>query len=91
MKTKFYSLFALLSLSIGAWAQGVGINETGATPDASAILDVSSSNKVFLPPRMTSSQRNAISNPATGAMIYNTSLACLQVNDGTPASPVWNR
>ena len=90
MKTKIYSLFAILTLSVSAWSQGVGINETGANPDASAILDASSTTKGFLPPRMTTSQRNAISNPATGLMVYNTSLACLQVNDGTPASPVWN-
>ena len=90
MKTKFYSLFALLTLSFGAIAQGVGINETGAAPDASAGLDVDFSNKGFLPPRMTSAQRNTISNPAKGLMVYNITLNCLQVNDGTPASPQWN-
>ena len=90
MKTKIYSLLAILTLSITAWSQGVGINETGANPDPSAMLDVESTDKGFLPPRMTSAQRNAISNPAKGLMVYNADLSCLQVNDGTPASPVWN-
>jgi uncharacterized protein (TIGR02145 family) len=90
MKTKFYSLFALVTLSFGAIAQGVGINETGAAPDPAAGLDINFNNKVFLPPRLTTEQRNGILSAPTGAMIYNITLACLQVNDGTPASPIWN-
>jgi uncharacterized protein (TIGR02145 family) len=90
MATKIYSFFVILSVSVSVWSQGVGVNETGNNPDASAILDASSTNKGFLPPRMTTLQRDAISNPATGLMVYNTSLFCLQVNDGTPTSPIWN-
>jgi len=48
----------------------VGINIT--TPDESAILEVRSTSQGFLPPRMTESQRNAISSPATGLLIYQT-------------------
>jgi len=47
---------------------GIGIT----TPDATALLDISSTTKGFLPPRMTASQRNAISSPATGLMLYDT-------------------
>ena len=47
----------------------VGIGET---PVASAILDVASTTKGFLPPRMTSTQRTAISSPASGLMVYDT-------------------
>ena len=61
-----------------AFAQGVAINETGAAPDPTAILDVSSLNKVFLPPRMTMAQRNTILNPPLGAVIFNTTTNCLQ-------------
>ncbi len=43
-----------------------------ATPDASAKLEVASTNKGFLPPRMTSTQRQAISSPATGLLVYQT-------------------
>jgi len=47
-----------------------GIGTT--TPHASAKLDVTSTDKGFLPPRMTSSQRTAIVSPATGLMVYQT-------------------
>lgn len=40
-------------------------------PDASAQLDVVSTTKGFLPPRMTSAERDAITTPAEGLMIYN--------------------
>lgn len=42
------------------------------TPDASAQLDVSSTSKGFLPPRLTGSQRNDIASPAAGLIIYCT-------------------
>jgi hypothetical protein len=43
-----------------------------ATPDTSAILELSSTTGGFLFPRMTSTQRNAIGSPATGLMVYQT-------------------
>ncbi len=46
---------------------------------ASAILNVSSTTKGFLPPRMTTTQRDAISSPAAGLMIYNTTTRKLNV------------
>jgi hypothetical protein len=48
----------------------VGIGTTG--PAASALLEISSTAKGFLPPRMTTSQVNAISSPADGLMAYDT-------------------
>ena len=50
----------------------IGINSTGALPHPSAILDASSTTKGLLTPRMTEAQRNAISTPATGLIIYQT-------------------
>jgi len=47
----------------------VGVGTTA--PHGSAILDVSSTSMGFLPPRMTSAQRDAISNPSEGLIIYN--------------------
>jgi len=78
MKTKLFSMLVAAFMGSVVWAQGVGINETGAAPDPAAILDVSSSNKVFLPPRITTTQRNAILNPPVGAVIFNTTTNCLQ-------------
>lgn len=44
----------------------------GSTLDASAVLQVDSTTKGFLPPRMTATQRAAISSPATGSIVYQT-------------------
>jgi hypothetical protein len=48
----------------------VGIGTT--SPNASALLDVSSTTKGFLPPRMTGAQAEAIATPAAGLMVYST-------------------
>lgn len=51
-------------------AQGVGIGTTN--PNSSALLDITSTTKGLLMPRMTTAQRNAIVSPADGLLIYNT-------------------
>ena len=48
----------------------IGIHNTN--PDASALLDLSSTTQGFLPPRMTLNQMTAISNPANGLLVFNT-------------------
>ena len=53
----------------------IGIGTT--VPAANALLDVSSTTKGFLPPRMTSDQMAAIANPVEGLMVYNTTQQCL--------------
>jgi hypothetical protein len=50
-----------------------------ASPNAAARLDVSSTTQGFLPPRMTTAQRDAITSPPAGLMIYNTSTNKLNV------------
>lgn len=67
---KFKSfIFTLLLLVSSAYAQtGIGTS----TPDASAKLDVFSTTKGFLPPRMTALQRGDIPTPAAGLMVYQT-------------------
>ena len=61
----------------------VGINDNNATPDASAMLDVKSTTKGMLIPRMTTTQRDAISSTATGLMIYNTTTNAFNYYNGT--------
>tara|TARA_B100000989_G_scaffold298494_1_gene288095 strand:+ start:3317 stop:4720 length:1404 start_codon:yes stop_codon:yes gene_type:complete len=65
---RIITLISFLTLNT-LYAQ-VGIN-TGA-PDPSAALEISSTEKGLLIPRMTKAQRDAISSPATGLMIYQT-------------------
>lgn len=61
------------------FGDSVGI---GADPVASAILQSDSTTKGFLPPRMTTTQKNAISSPATGLVVYDTTLNKLAVYTG---------
>jgi len=53
------------------------------TDVASSILTMNSTTKGFLPPRMTTTQINAISSPAVGLIVYNTTLNVLCVYTGT--------
>lgn len=55
----------------------VGIGN--ASPNASAILDVASTTKAFMPPRMTTTQRDNITGPTAGMVIYNTTTNKLNV------------
>jgi hypothetical protein len=74
MKRKIYAILtvALLfgSASVFAQKDNVGIGTT--SPDASAVLDIQSSNKGLLIPRMSLDQRKSVERPATGLMIYQT-------------------
>jgi hypothetical protein len=64
-------------------ANGVSINNTSAVASASAILDISSSNKGLLMPRMTTLQRNAIAAPANGLLVYDTDMSALMFYNGS--------
>ncbi len=87
---KTFLLSIILFVATFSFSQNVGINATGALPDSSAMLDVSSTTKGFLPPRMTLAQRNLISLPATGIIVYQTDdVNGLYVNKGTAAVPDW--
>ena len=59
----------------------VGINSSSDV--ASAQLHITSTTKGFLPPRMTTTQRDAIASPATGLQIYNTTTNANNFYDGT--------
>lgn len=78
------SAFVLISNSI--FAQSVGINNP--IPNASSILDITSINKGLLVPRMTSVQRTAILTPATGLLVYDTTLNLFYYFDGAAWRPI---
>lgn len=71
MKT-ILSLFLVIILSHSSHAQSFAINTDGSTANSSAILDVKSTTKGMLIPRMDSLQRIAIATPATGLLVYQT-------------------
>ena len=81
MKYQFIFILTIL-VTQSAYAQlGIGT----ATPHASAKLDVSSTSKGFLPPRMTDAQKTAITSPAAGLTLWCTdcgSTGEMQVYNG---------
>ncbi|WP_448528327.1 hypothetical protein [Raineya sp.] len=81
MKKLFITLVCSVAMATTAFSQGVGI---GGTPAASAMLDVQSTTRGLLVPRMTLAQRGAIASPANGLLIYQTDgLVGFWYYDGT--------
>jgi len=68
----------MMLMTVQMQAQNVGIGDTLFTPDASAILDIKSTTGGLLIPRMTTTQRDAISSPAQSLLIFNTTTTCFE-------------
>jgi uncharacterized protein (TIGR02145 family) len=81
-KSRKVILTALL-LSVAATFTQAQVGIGTSSPDSSAKLEISSTTKGFLPPRMTTTQRNAISSPATGLVIFNTTTNSLETRKST--------
>jgi hypothetical protein len=79
-------IVVLLMAQVGQ-AQSVGIGTS--SPNSSAQLDISSSSRGLLIPRMDSAAIMAIANPAPGLMVYDSSRRQLLVNMGTAATADW--
>ena len=76
-------------ISADVSGQGVGINLTNADPDSSAGLDIDFTDRGLLMPRMTAVQRDGISGPANGLLVFVTTDTSFYYNEGTPAVPNW--
>ena len=97
MKKIYFAL--AISLHFFSNAQNVGINASGNTPDASAMLDVSATNKGLLIPRVSLSSttdNTTVPTPTTSLLVYNTNVSITNgngegyyYNGGTPSSPNW--
>jgi hypothetical protein len=85
MKTltfKLQSLILILIISVNSTSMAqVGIGTLA--PDASAMLEISSTTKGFLPPRMDTTARDAMATPASGLLIFNTETNQLNYYNGT--------
>lgn len=100
--SKISLVFFLLCVN-NSFGQNVGINTTGASPDVSAMLDVVSSSKGLLLPRValvSTTDAVTISNPATSLLVFNTNASITGVgadstgyyyNAGTSGSPFWTK
>ncbi|WP_367755440.1 hypothetical protein [Flavobacterium sp. WC2430] len=77
-------LFFFFMISNTSVFSQVGIGTT--TPDASAVLDVSSTSQGLLAPRMTTTQKMAIASPANGLMVYDTTLKAFGYYDSSTIS-----
>ena len=86
---RFFLLWAIMSVPlIGTFAQ-VSISDDNSLPDNSAMLHVKSTAKGMLVPRMTIAERNNISNPANGLLVFCTDNNQYYSNKGTPETPNW--
>jgi hypothetical protein len=75
------TIFAFIQCSL--FSQNVAINNTGAIPNISSMLDVSSTTSGILIPRMTTAQRIAIVTPATGLLVYDITTGTFWYFNGT--------
>jgi hypothetical protein len=89
LRINYSPAYSKISLYTNSGGQGLQVNNGSVsigpqlTPNASSILDITSTTKGFLPPRMTTTQKNAIATPATGLQIYDTTLNRPCFYDGT--------
>jgi hypothetical protein len=72
MNKRYPLLVGLLLAATGVRAQGVGIGTGSTAPAATAMLEVASTSKGLLIPRLTATQRTAIGSPARGLLVYQT-------------------
>lgn len=93
VKTIFFIVAISFLFGKSAFSQNIGVNASGATPHASAMLDVSSTNSGLLIPRVALTATNVegpITSPATSLMVYNTATAGTSPNNVVPGYYYWN-
>ena len=83
----FLIIMFLLSVCNCFGQNGISIG-SGSVPDNSAVLDLQSTTKGFLPPKMSSLQRKAITSPAAGLIVFDTDLSQLYLYDGISWQPL---
>ncbi|MAO10231.1 MAG: hypothetical protein CMC07_04945 [Flavobacteriaceae bacterium] len=84
---KNIKLLLLTLLFCGFSYAQVGIGTT--TPDPSSMLDVTSDSQGLLVPRMTTAERNAITDPAKSLLVFDTTENTYYFNEGDDVTPNW--
>ena len=87
MKNLIFISFIIFSNGVSV-AQSVAINNDGSTPNASAILDIKSTAKGLLIPRMTTAERTAIATPANGLMVFDITTNQCWLFNGSAWNPL---
>ncbi len=99
MKNRILVSLALTTICQGAFAQNIGINVNGATPDASALLDIdaaalpAAAKRGLLIPRIALTARNTaapVVSPATSLVVFNTATAGTAPNNVLPGFYYWS-
>src|SRR4030095_3440485 len=75
--------FLILIFPFSQLFSQVGISTSPIIPNISSMLDIVSTSKGILIPRMTSAERNLIGSPATSLLIYNTTIGSYEYYNGT--------
>jgi len=81
MKKISFSILLIVIFSTNSLLAQLGVGTI--TPDSTSMLDVTSTSKGLLAPRMTSIQKNAIASPANGLLVYDTDLGRFNYFNGT--------
>jgi hypothetical protein len=91
-----YLLCLYISFSVSFSFAQVKIGTGATSPDASAVLDIESNARGLLIPRLSTSQMNAISNPARGLLVFNNTDSVLYMRLDTgwtkiaTGTNIWN-
>src|SRR6185369_12630766 len=83
MKKILLVIGLFLTIQTLSYSQSVAINTDGSVAHSSAMLDIKTTSKGMLIPRMSSSQRTSISSPATGLMVFDTDTNTFWYYNGT--------
>ena len=87
--TPLFQLF-LFCISFFTIQAQIAVTTDGSTPDTSAMLDIKSTSKGVLVPKMTKTQRLAIAGPAAGLLVFQTDdPAGFYYNAGSAIAPNW--
>lgn len=93
MKKIFICTYIFLFIGKNIEAQNVGINTSGAAPDASAMLDIVSTSKGLLVPRVALTDVTVaapVTSPLTSLLVYNTATAGVSPNNVLPGYYYWD-